>query len=52
MRNEEVVIRGLGRVGYLPTFESMRAFTAARGPATPDELWVLEHSPVDRKSVV
>jgi lipoyl(octanoyl) transferase len=24
----------------------MRAFTAARGPATPDEFWLLEHPPV------
>lgn len=24
----------------------MQAFTAARGPATPDEIWLLEHPPV------
>jgi lipoyl(octanoyl) transferase len=36
----------LGRVAYLPTYEAMQAFTAARGPDTPDELWLCEHFPV------
>ncbi|MBA3773438.1 MAG: lipoyl(octanoyl) transferase LipB [Ramlibacter sp.] len=35
-----------GRVAYLPTYEAMQAFTAARGEATPDELWLCEHPPV------
>ena len=35
-----------GRVDYLPTYEAMQAFTAARGEATPDELWLCEHPPV------
>jgi lipoyl(octanoyl) transferase len=35
-----------GRVEYLPTYEAMQAFTAARTPATPDELWLCEHPPV------
>ncbi|MCG6877063.1 MAG: lipoyl(octanoyl) transferase LipB [Betaproteobacteria bacterium] len=39
-------VRQLGRVEYLPTVDAMREFTAARGPGTPDELWVLEHPPV------
>lgn len=39
-----VVVRG--RVPYEPTYEAMRAFTAARGPSTPDELWICEHPPV------
>jgi len=36
----------LGHVDYLPTYEAMQAFTAARTTATPDELWICEHSPV------
>lgn len=39
-------IRQLGRVDYLPTYEAMQAFTAARGPGTPDALWLCEHPPV------
>jgi len=39
-------IRQLGRVQYLPTYEAMQAFTAARTPDTPDELWLCEHPPV------
>ena len=35
-----------GRVEYLPTYEAMQAFTAARSAATPDELWLCEHPPV------
>lgn len=31
---------------YVPVWEAMRTFTAARTPATPDELWLLNHSPV------
>lgn len=37
---------GLGRVDYRPTVEAMQAFTAARLPDTPDELWLCEHPPV------
>ncbi len=43
---EEVLIKRLGRVEYLPTLEAMRAFTRARSDSTPDELWLLEHPPV------
>ncbi len=54
-------VRQLGRVEYLPTFEAMQAFTAARGPKTApntpqiglqaneyvrDQLWICEHLPV------
>jgi lipoyl(octanoyl) transferase len=35
-----------GRLEYLPAFEGMRAFTAARSQRTPDELWLCEHPPV------
>ncbi len=39
-------IRQLGRVEYLPTYEAMQAFTAARTADTPDELWLCEHPAV------
>ena len=41
-----VVVRQLGRVGYAPAWRAMQDFTDARGEATPDELWFLEHDPV------
>ena len=40
------VIRHLGRVEYEPTWRAMEKFTLERGPATPDEIWFLEHPPV------
>ncbi|MCD6043454.1 MAG: Octanoate-[acyl-carrier-protein]-protein-N-octan oyltransferase, partial [Burkholderiales bacterium] len=43
---DEIVVRRLGRVDYLPTWQAMREFTFARDEATPDEFWLLEHSPV------
>ena len=45
-RVEQIELRRLGRVEYLPTLEAMRVFTAGRTEATPDELWLLEHPPV------
>jgi len=39
-------IRLLGQVDYLATYEAMQAFTAARTPDTPNELWLCEHPPV------
>jgi lipoyl(octanoyl) transferase len=39
-------IRPFAPAPYLPTLEAMRAFTAARDEATPDELWLVEHPPV------
>jgi lipoyl(octanoyl) transferase len=41
-----MLTRHLGRVAYLPTYEAMRAFTAARQASTSDELWLCEHEPV------
>jgi lipoyl(octanoyl) transferase len=38
--------RVLGRSEYLPTVQAMQDFTQARGPDTPDELWMCEHPPV------
>jgi len=39
-------LQWLGRRDYVPTWEAMRAFTAARTPQTPDALWGVEHPPV------
>lgn len=36
----------LGRRAYRETEAAMRAFTAARGADTEDELWLVEHDPV------
>lgn len=45
-RPASVHIRDLGRADYEPVFAAMRAFTDARTPQTPDELWIVEHPPV------
>lgn len=39
-------MRALGRCPYAGIEDRMRAFTAARGPETEDELWLVEHDPV------
>ena len=41
-----VAVRQLGTAAYEPTWRAMQAFTAARTPSTPDEIWSLEHPPV------
>jgi len=42
----EIAVRALGRRDYSSVYEEMRAFTAARTPETPDELWIVEHPPI------
>ena len=44
--NNPVQVRQLGLADYEPVWHDMQAFTAARAPETPDELWLLEHPPV------
>jgi lipoyl(octanoyl) transferase len=44
-------VRILGRVDYEPTLAAMRAFTDARRPDTPDEIWLCEHPPVYTQGV-
>jgi lipoyl(octanoyl) transferase len=41
-----VLVRHLSRIDYVPTWQAMVDFTAARDGTTPDELWVCEHPPV------
>ncbi|HRO61905.1 MAG TPA: lipoyl(octanoyl) transferase LipB [Burkholderiaceae bacterium] len=40
------LVRPLRRIPYLAALDEMRAFTAARGPDTCDEIWLVEHEPV------
>jgi lipoyl(octanoyl) transferase len=42
----DVLVRRLGRVDYLGTWERMRRFTLSRRPEAPDEIWLLEHPAV------
>lgn len=42
----DVVVKQLGRVEYVPTWQAMQDFTARRTADTPDEIWVVEHAPV------
>jgi lipoyl(octanoyl) transferase len=41
-----MIVKRLGPVAWDLSFDAMRAFTAARDGATPDELWLCEHPPV------
>ncbi len=41
-----VVVRRLECVGYLAAWREMQVFNETRGPATTDEIWLLEHPPV------
>ena len=38
-----MIIQTLGQVDYLPTYQTMQDFTAARIETTPDTLWICEH---------
>lgn len=40
----QVIVRGVE--AYETSFDAMRAFTDARTPDTPDQLWLVEHPPV------
>ncbi|PUE35010.1 lipoate--protein ligase [Limnohabitans sp. Jir72] len=41
-----MIVRKLGTVDYLPTYDAMQAFTVSRQDDTPNELWLCEHPPV------
>ncbi|WP_261843872.1 lipoyl(octanoyl) transferase LipB [Aliamphritea ceti] len=43
---QALMIRELGQQAYMTTWQAMQDFTAGRTPATVDEIWLLEHSPV------
>jgi lipoyl(octanoyl) transferase len=40
------LVKQLGLVDYLPTFDAMKQFTAQRNAHTRDEIWLLQHPPV------
>lgn len=40
------IIKQLGLVDYLPTYEAMRRFTTERSATSADEIWTLQHRPV------
>jgi lipoyl(octanoyl) transferase len=42
----ELVVRELGLQAYEPVWRAMQAFTDARTPTTPDEIWFTQHEPV------
>jgi lipoyl(octanoyl) transferase len=39
------LVRILGQVEYLPTWQAMQRFTNERTADTPDEIWLLQHPP-------
>lgn len=45
-RSATPLIRHLGRVAYLPTWQAMQRFTDERDATTADEIWIVEHEPV------
>ncbi|MDO9611803.1 MAG: lipoyl(octanoyl) transferase LipB [Serpentinimonas sp.] len=42
----DLLLRRLGQVAYLPTFEAMRTYTQQRVPDSADEIWLCQHAPV------
>ncbi len=46
MSSSNIIVRNLGLVDYMETWQAMKDFTKTRDSDTPDELWLLEHHPV------
>lgn len=46
MHSTGIIVRELGLRGYAPVWEAMREFSATRTRTTPDEIWLLQHTPV------
>lgn len=44
--SHRVIVRDWGIQAYQTTYHAMRTFTEQRNADTPDELWLLQHSPV------
>jgi len=42
----EIVVRDLGLCGYLSAWERMKVYTHNRSADSPDEIWLLQHTPV------
>jgi lipoyl(octanoyl) transferase len=45
-QHSEITVRQLGLCDYQNVWQQMRQFTEQRNADTPDEIWLLEHSPV------
>ena len=43
---KELIVKSLGRTDYQETLAAMQQFTASRTAATPDEIWLTEHTSV------
>jgi lipoyl(octanoyl) transferase len=43
---EKIAVENLGRVEYADACRAMKKFSGERKDSTPDELWIVEHSPV------
>ena len=43
---EKIAVRNLGKVEYADAWRAMKKFSNERKDSTPDELWLVEHSPV------
>src|SRR5690554_7937276 len=41
-----IQLKTLGRRDYLPVWQAMRDLTDTRGDSTPDQFWLVEHTPV------
>ncbi|MEP0356305.1 MAG: lipoyl(octanoyl) transferase LipB [Paraglaciecola sp.] len=41
-----LIVRQLGRLSYLPTWQAMQDFTNGRNQESSDEIWLVEHEPV------
>ncbi len=46
MTTHPVIVRQFGQQDYQACWQRMRAFTDARTAETPDQIWLLEHTPV------
>ncbi len=44
--NQQLTVRALGTVDYVPVWEAMKSFTDSRDGGTADEIWVLQHPSV------
>jgi lipoyl(octanoyl) transferase len=42
----DLIVRSLGLQPYEPVWQQMQAFTDQRQAETPDEIWLLQHTPV------
>lgn len=44
--DDDLIVRRLGRTGYMATWQAMQRYTDSRNAQTKDELWLTEHPPL------